>query len=117
MDAPGQKRGGGSIHEAVAGERPEAGEAAGRNPDGKMRAFAGTGVAGMRGAVVAQDQALRRQGLPQQCLQLPGGRAHDLSLPDSCSQASWPMMNTNMEPVRPHSFTFTQVASDMVKAT
>ncbi len=112
MDAGWQKRRGGSIHEAVALQRRKAREAAGGDPDGEMGPLAGAGVAGMGGAVVTQGEALRREGLPQQHLQFLGCPAHDFSLPESCSQASCPAMNTNMEPVRPHSFTLTQVASE-----
>src|SRR5262245_57727320 len=101
MDAAGQQRRGGSIHEAVPFQRPEAGEAAGDDMYGEMGAFAGPGMAGMRGAVVAQGELLRSEGLPQQRLELPGHRAHDLSLPLKCSHMNCPITNSSMEPIIP----------------
>ena len=112
MDAAGQQRRGGSIHEAVSLQRREAGEAAGDDAHGEMTAFAGTGMAGMRGTVVAQGKVLRREGLPQQRLQLSGHRAHDLSLPLKCSHMNCPTTNSSREPINSGIFTLTQVSSE-----
>jgi hypothetical protein len=123
------------IDPAMSLHRSQAGEGCGHDPQSKVPLAGGTGVSGVRRAVISHLELARLQLLAQQLLDAARGvrtrwhagsvtvgvRAHALlGLTDSMcavSQAAWTRANTMNAALRPNTLKSTQMRSLMLAAT
>ena len=123
MDAIVEQSCDSGIHESVAVQKPSAAELPGHDPHGVMSAGPGAGVAGMRGAVIADLQQLRLQGSLQPVAQGVehrdghGGDGASLRSARRASQKACTSTKTSVAAVSPITLKLTHARSERFRAT